>query len=232
LLPPPPRTPPFPYTTLFRSRAQVRTSSPVLARSAPPCAVSPAAPAAGPATPRSAGPSPPGPSWLPARRDWRTRTAATSAGCRRDRRRPAGPVAAAKAPGACAVRSSGRSPRSCGRPAARRRTPARSRSSERLPREVRCPPVPHPPPQQSECWNSSAGLHVGDAQPGVRLVAPVDGDEVGGERLDLVGVAQATAVDAPHPGDRRGQLPHHVGGFPVVAEHEHVQVDLGNAEVG
>ena len=72
---------------------------------------------------------------------------------------------------------------------------------------------------------------VGDAQPGVGLVAAVDGDEVGGQPLDLVGVAKAPAVHAAHAGDPAGQRLNRVGGLAVVAQDEHVQIDLGDLRV-
>jgi len=68
-------------------------------------------------------------------------------------------------------------------------------------------------------------LNIGDPESGVRLVAAVDGNQVGGERLDLAAVAQAARVDPAHPGDLGGQGLHHVGGVPVVAEHQDILVD-------
>ena len=63
---------------------------------------------------------------------------------------------------------------------------------------------------------------------GVGLVAAVDADQVGGERLDLVGVAQPAAVHAADAGDDAGEVLDQVGGLAVsLAEHEHVGVDLG-----
>jgi glycosyltransferase XagB len=67
---------------------------------------------------------------------------------------------------------------------------------------------------------------VGDPQASVSLVPPVDRDQVGGERLHLAAVAQPAGEDAAHPGYPLGQRLDQVRGVPVVAEHEHVQVDL------
>jgi glycosyltransferase XagB len=74
-------------------------------------------------------------------------------------------------------------------------------------------------------------LDVGDAQPGVRLVAPVHRDQVGGQRLHLAAVPQPARVDPTHPGDPLGQRLHQVGRVPLVAEHQHVQVELGHLGV-
>src|SRR5215471_768808 len=53
---------------------------------------------------------------------------------------------------------------------------------------------------------------VGDAQPGVGLVPPVDRHQVGGERLDLPAVAQPARVHATGPGNPRGERLDQVGG--------------------
>ena len=73
---------------------------------------------------------------------------------------------------------------------------------------------------------------VGDANAGVRLVPPVDRDQVRGQRLDLSGVAQPTSVDTAHAGDAPGQRGHDAHRIPVVAEHQHVQVDPVHRRVG
>src|SRR5699024_8218563 len=73
-------------------------------------------------------------------------------------------------------------------------------------------------------------LNAGDPDPRVGLVAAVDRDEVGGEGLDLVGVAQASTEDAAYTRNPVGQGTDHVGGGTVLTEDEHVQVhflDLG-----
>ena len=74
---------------------------------------------------------------------------------------------------------------------------------------------------------------VGDAQPGVGLVPPVDRDQVRGQRLDLVGVAQPTGVHPAHARDRVGQGAHQVGRVAVLAlaEHQDVGVDRGDLRV-
>src|SRR5687768_15996320 len=64
--------------------------------------------------------------------------------------------------------------------------------------------------------------HVGDADAGVTLVAPVHRDEVGGERLDLVSDADAAAVHPSHPRDRVGERLDEVAGLPVVAQDQDV----------
>src|SRR5690606_17153734 len=50
-----------------------------------------------------------------------------------------------------------------------------------------------------------ATLDVGDPDAGVRLVTPVDRDQVRGQRLHLVGVAQAAPVHAAEAGDAPGE---------------------------
>src|SRR5689334_13446220 len=57
---------------------------------------------------------------------------------------------------------------------------------------------------------------VGDPKAGVSLVAPVDRDEVGRERLDLVGVAEASAEEAADARDGVGQLDDRVAGVAVL----------------
>src|SRR5204862_5793964 len=49
-------------------------------------------------------------------------------------------------------------------------------------------------------WSSD----VGDTDPGVGFVTAVDRDEVRGQRLDLVGVAQPSGVDPAKPGNPGG----------------------------
>jgi glycosyltransferase XagB len=75
------------------------------------------------------------------------------------------------------------------------------------------------------------GLDVGDAQAGVGLVAPVHRDQVGGQRFHLAAVPQPARVDAAHPGDPPGQRLHQVRRVPVVAEYQHVQVELADLGV-
>ena len=54
------------------------------------------------------------------------------------------------------------------------------------------------------------------------LVAPVDGDEVGGECLDLARVAKPAGVDATRTRDRRGELADDRDGVTVLAQDQHV----------
>src|SRR5262245_50914679 len=66
---------------------------------------------------------------------------------------------------------------------------------------------------------------IGDPDAGVRLVAAVDADQVRGERLDLVGVAQPAAVQPADAGDDAGQVLDQVGRLSNVAEDQDVGVD-------
>src|SRR5262249_45548427 len=79
---------------------------------------------------------------------------------------------------------------------------------------------------------ATAGSDVGDSDPGVRLVPPVDRDQVGGQPLDLPGVAQAAGVDATHAGDPTGQRLHHAHRLPVVTEDHDVEVAHGYLGIG
>src|SRR6266545_2774880 len=84
-------------------------------------------------------------------------------------------------------------------------------------------------------WRRSsrdAWLQIGDADAGVGLVALVDGDEVGGQRLDLTGVAQPAGVEAAHVGDAARQRLHLGDRLAVLAEHEHVEVDPLDVGIG
>src|SRR4051812_39206054 len=75
--------------------------------------------------------------------------------------------------------------------------------------------------------------YIGDPDSGVGLVAAVDADQVGRQRLDRGTVAQATAVHAPDAGDEVGERLDQVGCLAVVAEDEYVgldRLDLGVVE--
>ena len=58
------------------------------------------------------------------------------------------------------------------------------------------------------------------------LVAPVDGDEVGGQRFDLARVAEPSGIDATRPRDRAGELTDHRDGFTVLAHDQHVVCEV------
>ena len=76
-----------------------------------------------------------------------------------------------------------------------------------------------------------AGSDVGDAQAGVRLVAPVDRHQVGGQRFDLRAIAEPARVDPPRAGDPLGERLDQVGRLPVVTEDQDIQVHLGDLGV-
>jgi hypothetical protein len=99
---------------------------------------------------------------------------------------------------------------------------------ETRPVDRRCPFYRHAPDltggENHVPFRPKRSFNVGDADSGVCLVAAVDGDQVGGESLDLTAVAQAARVDAAHPGDPGGQGLHQVGGGAVVAQHQDIQV--------
>src|SRR6266540_7270777 len=126
------------------------------------------------------------------------------------------------------------------RPVARRAQPDACSSSSRR----RAAPQRSPPPLRSATGRArppaparrsaataprgrrAGGSQVGDPDAGVRFVPPVDGDQVGGERLHLCRVAQPAGVHAPYLVDAPGQRLHHRHRLPVVAEHQHVEVDV------
>ena len=66
---------------------------------------------------------------------------------------------------------------------------------------------------------------------GVGLVAAVDRDQVGGQRLDLAGVAQPAGVDAAGAGDGGGQVADLPDGVAVLAEHQHVPLEVVDLRV-
>ena len=63
------------------------------------------------------------------------------------------------------------------------------------------------------------------------LIAPVDGDEVGGQRLDLACVAESSGIDATRPGDRRDEFTHHRDGFAIFAQYQHVVSEMVNRRI-
>src|SRR6266516_4039835 len=63
------------------------------------------------------------------------------------------------------------------------------------------------------------------------LIAAVDRDQIGGERLHLAAVAKPAGIDATDPGDARRERGDQVGRRPVVAKHQHVLIDRGDAGV-
>src|SRR3954453_1021846 len=71
---------------------------------------------------------------------------------------------------------------------------------------------------------------VGDTKSGVRLVATVDRDQVGGQRLHLAGIAKPSRIDTTHSADVGDEGLDLVGRLPLLAEDEDVRVqrlDLG-----
>lgn len=65
----------------------------------------------------------------------------------------------------------------------------------------------------------------------MRFVTPVDGDEVGGQRLDLACVAKSAGIDATRTWDRGGQLTHNRDSLPVLAEDQHIICKLVDSRV-
>ena len=54
------------------------------------------------------------------------------------------------------------------------------------------------------------------------LVTPVDGDEVGGQRLDLACIAKPSGIDAADTWYRSCQLTHHRDCLAVLAQDQHI----------
>src|SRR5512132_2676463 len=90
-----------------------------------------------------------------------------------------------------------------------------SPTTSSIPRASLAPPVP-------PARTTTTASHPGDLDPGVRLVAHVDRDQQGGERLGDAGHLQAAGVDAAQPLDEVDQPDDAVLVLAVVAAHEDV----------
>ena len=58
------------------------------------------------------------------------------------------------------------------------------------------------------------------------LVTPIDGDEIGGQRLHLSRVAETPGVDATRARDRCGELTDHRDGLAVIAQNQHIVCEV------
>src|SRR3954471_4127954 len=97
-------------------------------------------------------------------------------------------------------------------------TTSSSPTTSSIPRASLAPPVP-------PARTTTTASHSGDLDPGVRLVAHVDRDQQGGQRLRDARHLQAPGVDAAQALDEVDQADHAILVLAVVAAHEDVFVE-------